>query len=95
MFLAGEQCFMREPHKVWPMLSVTRYKERWPLIAKTGELEASAVTISAPNPKKKGVLVEHLVLLHKRRVTASQAAGHEEAHICFGGYLFFSSASLL
>ena len=84
MFLAGDHCFMQEPHKVWNMLSVTRYAGRWPLIATTGELEASAVKILAPNPKKKGVLSEHLVLLHKRRVTESQAAGREESHICFG-----------
>ena len=66
------------------MLSVTRYAGRWRLIATTGELEASAVKILAPNPKKKGVLSEHLVLVHKRRVTESQAAGREESHICFG-----------
>ena len=84
MFLAGEHCFMQEPHKVWNMLSVSRYADRWPLIANTGELEASAVKILAPNPKKKGALSDHLVLLHKRRVTESQSAGHEESHICFG-----------
>ena len=82
MFLAGEQCFIREPHKVWDLLSVKRYAERWPLIAPTSEWEASAVKVLTKNPKKKGPPHEQLVLLHKRRVTEAQAAGEEAAHIC-------------
>ena len=82
MFLAGEHCFMREPHRVWDMLSVKRYADRWPLIAATGELEASAVKIMTKNPKKKGPLSEQLVLLHKRRVTEAQAAGDDAVHVC-------------
>ena len=46
VYLAGEQSFVRCPSQVWKMLSVERYKERWPLIAATKELEASVVTIS-------------------------------------------------
>ena len=62
---------MRCPSQVWKMLSVERYAERWPLIAKTGELEGSAVTISGQQ-----------ALLHKRRVTEAQATGKDAAYVC-------------
>ena len=66
--IASDQCFMKEPNTVWKMLEVNRYAERWPLIAATGELEASSVTVQAPGKGKKGPNENH-VLLHKRRVT--------------------------
>ena len=71
VYLAGEQSFVRCPSQVWKMLSVERYAERWPRIATTGELEASAVTIGG-----------HRVLLHKRRVTEAQATGSDPAYVC-------------
>ena len=84
LFLAGDECFMAQPHKVWELLAVNRYADRWPLIAATGELEASAVKLLAPGPqhKKPRTVNEHQVLLHKRRVTDTQAAGEEAVHVC-------------
>eukprot|EP00959_Pyramimonas_sp_CCMP1952_P218221 4564523-Pyramimonas_sp.AAC.1 len=82
VYIAGEQCFMAKPNTVWKMLEVSRYRERWPLIAATGELEASSVTVVAPDPKKKEGHDEYRVLLHKRRVTEEQAAGRSAVHVC-------------
>ena len=82
VFLAGAHCFMQHPQKVWKMLSVARYEERWPLIAATGELRASSVKISTPDPKAPRKMCEHQVLLHKRRVAASQAAGEDAVYVC-------------
>ena len=75
---------MERPHNVWKMLSVSRYAERWPLIAATGELQASAVQISCAGSR-------YDVLLHQRRVSTHQARGDRAVHICsdckdaFGG----------
>ena len=66
---------MARPHNVWKMLSVSRYAERWPLIAATGELQASAVQISCAGSR-------YDVLLHQRRVSTHQANGAEPAHVC-------------
>ena len=82
VFIAGDKCFMANPNDVWNMLKVERYAERWPLIALTGELEASSVTVSAPHKKKKGECNEYRVLLHKRRVTDEQAKGTSSVHVC-------------
>ena len=75
---------MAKPHKVWELLSVSRYAERWPLIAATGELEASSVKLFSPSPKNKRprTMHDHRVLLHKRRVTEAQAAGEDAVYVC-------------
>ena len=52
LHLAGEECFMSNPNAVWKMLQVSTYAERWPLIAATGELEASSVTVKAWSEKE-------------------------------------------
>ena len=70
LHIAGDRCFMRQPNKVWKMLEVSRYAERWPLVAATGELQASSVEVHTRSPKggtKKSN--KHQLLLHKRRVT--------------------------
>ena len=73
---------MESPHKVWAILSVTRYEKRWPLIAATGELQASAVKVSVPELKNSSNLCHYHVLLHKRRVSIQQARGDSAVHIC-------------
>ena len=55
------------------------YEVRWPLIATTGELKASSVTVLAWN---KNEMQACEVLLHKRRVSEAQAAGEEPALVC-------------
>ena len=83
VYLAGSQCFMSKADAVWKMLEVSRYAKRWPLIAATGELEASSVTVQASGQKsKKSRPDRYQVLLHKRRVSAEQAAGHASVHVC-------------
>ena len=84
VYLAGDQCFMTKPNAVWTLLEVSRYAARWPLIAATGELEASSVTVRAPAPKNKRPKThyEYQVLLLKRRVTEEQAAGDVPAKVC-------------
>ena len=68
---------------VWKLLEVSRYAKRWPLIAKTGELEASSVTVQACEQKNKKPkrFCQYQVSLHKRRVTESQAAGGASVHV--------------
>lgn len=74
---------MSKPDAVWKMLEVSRYAKRWPLIAATGELEASSVTVQASEQKsKKPRQARYQVLLHKRRVSEAQAAGHASVHVC-------------
>lgn len=75
---------MAKPHVVWKMLAVSRYAERWPLIAATGELEASSVTVEALGKKSKRprTVCQYQVLLHKRRVTDAQAAGEVAVRAC-------------
>ena len=57
------------------MLSVSRYAERWPLIAGTGELQASSVQVSYAGS-------HYDVLLHQRRVSTNQANGDDPVQIC-------------
>ena len=84
LFLAGDECFMAKPNAVWKLLEVSRYAKRWPLIAETGELEASSVTVQALEQKNKKPrrFCQYQVLLHKRRVTEAQAAGEASVHVC-------------
>ncbi|CAE7026696.1 unnamed protein product [Symbiodinium sp. CCMP2592] len=73
-YLKGSKCFMAAADRVWEMVSVKRYHERWPLIP-IKELEASSVdvgTFGDPVP----------VLLHKRRVTAEMTRGDVPAAVC-------------
>ena len=85
LYTAGEQCSMARPDKVWKMLEVKRYAERWPLIAATGEMEASSVTVQAVehnSNKRPKRICEYRVLLHKRRVNETQSSGGAEVHVC-------------
>ena len=86
LYIAGEQCFMARPDLVWKMLEVERYAERWPLIAETGELGYSSVAVQAVDHNKRNKrpkpIRDYRVLLHKRRVNETQAAGQAKVHVC-------------
>jgi len=58
-----------QPNDAWKKLEVSRYAERWPLIAATGELEISSVTVRALDHKNKKPrrFRQYQVLLHKQQ----------------------------
>ena len=81
--LAGEQYFMQNAPAVWTLLSVDRYHQRWPKIPLT-ELQASGVQVRAADGSV------HVVLLHKRRVSAAAARGEEPVYVCIDCHQAFA-----
>ncbi|CAK0887182.1 unnamed protein product [Prorocentrum cordatum] len=75
-FLAGKDCFMKNPEAVAKLLSWEVYHKHWPDIPEA-ELRASAVRLRIGNTD-----TFQLVLMHKRRVTDAQALGDERAPVC-------------
>ena len=65
------------------LLSWQRYSDRWSLIP-SAELKASAVSLCHKN----GTSIVPL-LLHRRRVSSDQAAGHTPAYSCMDCYCAF------
>jgi len=78
---------MRKPEKVVEMLGWQKYHKHWPHIPKE-HLIASCVNLKVGNCDE-----FKLVLLHKRRVSLSQASGGERAHVCEDCYDAFSQHS--
>ena len=82
-FISGPKCFMEKPDKVWRLLAVDRYHERWPLIP-LEELQASAVNMGATGSHA------NYVLLHKRRVSDAARQGTEPVPVCADCFEAFS-----
>ena len=74
---------MQNAPAVWTLLSVDRYHQRWPKIPLT-ELQASGVQVRTADGSV------HMVLLHKRRVSAAAARGEEPVYVCIDCHQAFA-----
>ncbi|CAK0880981.1 unnamed protein product [Prorocentrum cordatum] len=79
-FIAGPNCFMKNPAKVAHLLSAEWYHEQWDLIP-WEQLLASSVDLPHLGPDGETMMTTP-VLMHKRRVPEGACAGAKHVYVC-------------
>jgi len=91
VYIAGQNCEMKNRAAVAELLSVEWYANQWPLIPRP-ELDASAVDFPYFDSEY-GEWTSKKVLMHKRRVSEDHLNGTAKAKVCADCYEAFWKAS--